>query len=114
MKFFNTALGISMLSDGEFTIETLLDEEAAKYLTGEIENVANPMHANSLQAINQKLGVDVLDAKGGRVFLGTGDECLIAQVTGIPRETREYSDEEIAKAEFVFRLIKAKNQGGAN
>lgn len=108
MKFFNTTLGISMLPDGEFTVITLTDGEATKYLAGDIENVANPTHANSLQAISQKLGVNVLVAKGGRVFLGAGDECLIAQVTGIPRETREYSDEEITKAEFVFRLIKVK------
>ena len=104
-RYFNTTLGISMLPDGDLSVETVTEEAAAQYLLGEIENVANPQHSNSLQAITQKLGVDVRNAKGGRVFLASGDSCLVAEIGGIPRETREFSDEEIAAAKFTFRLV---------
>lgn len=105
-KFFNTTLGLSMLADGKVSITTINQEQAVAWLNGGYENVANPSHGNSLQAITQKLGVDVRDAKGGRVSLATGDECLVAQISGIPRETREFTDEEIAAARFDFRLVR--------
>lgn len=105
-RHFNTTLGLSMLPDGNISVETVTDEVAIQYLISEgVENVANPQHSNSLQAITQKLGVDVRNAKGGRVFLASGDSCLVAEIGGIPRETREFSDEEIAAAKFIFRLV---------
>jgi hypothetical protein len=108
MKYFNTTLGISMLPDGEFSVSSLSNEEATEYLRGEVENIANPQHANSLQALTQKVGVDVLDTKGGRISLQSGDECLVAEISGIPRETREFTDAEIAAATFRFRLVVVK------
>jgi hypothetical protein len=107
-RYFNTTLGLSMLPDGDFAVETLSESRAAEFLNGGVENVANPQHANSLQAITQKLGVDVRESKGGRVFLKSGDECLVAEIGNIPRETREFSDEEISAATFKFRLVVVK------
>ncbi|MFH1145466.1 MAG: hypothetical protein V1707_00675 [bacterium] len=106
MKYFNTTLGLSMLPDGKFYVVTV-DADAAKcfFSSNDIQNIANPTHANSLQAIIQKLGVDVRDAKGGRIRLSSGDQCLIAEISGIPRETREFSDTEIASAVFNFRIV---------
>ncbi len=94
-----------MLPDGKMEIRTLSENEASKWLSSGFENAANPMHSNSLQAISQKLNFDVRDAKGGRVSLESGDQCLVAQISGIPRETREFSDEEISSAVFIFRLV---------
>lgn len=105
MNFFNTTLGLSMLVDGNFSVKTISETEAANWLRKEHKNVANPNHSNSLQAITQKTGVDVREAEGGRVSLSHGDECLVAQITGIPRETREFSDDEIAAATFTFRVV---------
>lgn len=105
-RFFNTTLGISMLPDGVVTFDTLSDDEARDWLAKEFENVANPNHANSLDAISRKLGVDVRNAKGGRVRLDEGDSCLVAEITGIPRETREFTDAEIAAAKFIFRIVR--------
>lgn len=108
-NFFNTTLGLSMLPDGDVAIQTVSDEDAAEFLKGpDVLNVANPAHANSLQAITQKLGVDVRDAKGGRVSLVFGDRCLVVEISGIPRETREFSDEEVAAAVFKFRIVSMK------
>ena len=107
--FFNTTLGLSMLTDGDVSVRTVSDQEAVEFLgQPDISNVANPQHGNSLQAITQKLGVDVRDAKGGRVLLASGDRCLVAEISGIPRETREFSDEEIAAATFKFRIVTMK------
>jgi hypothetical protein len=107
-KYFNTTLGLSMLPDGIFSVQTISADKAADWLRQDgIINAANPSHANSLDAISRKIGVDVRGAKGGRVALVGGDECLVAQISGIPRETREFSDAEIAVARFEFRLVVA-------
>lgn len=106
MRFFNTTLGISMLADGTFSVLTLTKEQACEWLEEGYDNVANPQHSNSLQALTQILGRDVKDAKGGRISLSSGDQCLVAQISGIPRETREFTDEEIGAARFDFRLVK--------
>lgn len=109
MFFFNTTLGLSMLADGSFEVETISTQEAVAFLTeNAVENAANPDHSNSLQALTQITGVDVTAAQGGRISLETGDICLVAQISGIPRETREFTDEEIAAARFTFRLVKVK------
>ena len=107
-RYFNTTLGLSMLPDGVVEVTTVSEAAAAAFLQEGCENVANPDHSNSLQAITQKLGVDVREAKGGRVFLQSGDACLVAEIGGIPRETREFTDVEIGAARFKFRLVEVK------
>lgn len=107
MKYFNTTFGLSMALDGLLSVKTINEKNAADFLRQEgLANVANPTHGNSLQAISQKLGVDVRAAQGGRVTLQSGDEVLVAEIGGIPRETREFSDSEIAAATFRFRLVR--------
>jgi hypothetical protein len=103
--FFNTTFAPSMVKDGNVNFRTMTVSEAAQLLSSEFENVANPMHSNTLQAVTQLLNADVTQAKGGRVLLAQGDQVLVAQVSNIPRETREFSDEEIAAAKFDFRLV---------
>lgn len=111
-KFFNTTLGLSMLPDGTVETKTLTPEQAAEFLKTEgLVNAANPSHANTLQALTQKLGVELrlpADAKAPRIYLESGDQCLVAEVSGIPRETREFGDAEIAAATFKFRLVTVK------
>jgi len=108
MRFFNTTLGLSMLPDGDMSVTTITNEKAAEFLREGCQNVANPNHSNSLQAITQAIGVDVRNAQGGRVKLNQGDICLVAEISGIPRETREFTDEEIKAAKFNFRLVEVK------
>lgn len=48
-----------MLPDGDVFVRTVSDNKAAEFLRQpDVLNVANPAHANSLQAITQKLGTD--------------------------------------------------------
>ncbi|MBI2595425.1 hypothetical protein HYW46_01675 [Candidatus Daviesbacteria bacterium] len=110
MRFFNTAFSLSMvvppfsLKGGELTAE-----QVGQWLReGDVQNVANPSHANTLAAVSQRLGVDVRNAAGGRVVLNPGDQVLVAQVTfppSVPRETTEYSDEQLALGKFSFVLV---------
>ncbi len=97
-----------MLPDGGAEIKTLTDDEAKAWLVADFTNAANPAHGNTLQALTQKLGVDLTLAEGTkapRVYLEHGDQCLVAEVSKIPRETREFTDEEIGVATFRFRLV---------
>jgi len=111
-KYFNTTLGSSMLPDGMIEIVTIAEDVAANYLLDpEVVNAANPSHANTLDAMSRRLGVDVRSAKGGRVSLEAGDSCLIVEIGNIPRETREFTDEEVAKATLMFRLVAVYGQG---
>ena len=109
-KYFNTAFSLSMVVPPfSMSGSELTPAEAAEWLNQEIQNVANPNHANSLDAVSKKLGADVRDAKGGRVVLNSGDECLVAQVffpPSVPRETQEYTDEQVALGKFSFVLVK--------
>lgn len=115
-RYFNTTLGLSMLPDGRFFVEALTWGEARAWLCGAFENVVNPSHTNSLDAICRHLNVDgrlaekICNAKGGRVILQRGDECLVAQIENVPRETREFTDEEVKNASFAFRLVRVPHQ----
>ncbi|MDP3778535.1 MAG: hypothetical protein Q8R30_00625 [bacterium] len=111
-RYFNTTLGLSMLPDGQFSVRTVEAKRARMYLSHAIdanmfENIANPNHGNMLDAVSGLLDIDVRQAKGGRVRLALGDQCLVVEVGNLPpqRETREYSDEEIAAAKFSFRIV---------
>lgn len=105
MLYFNTAFAASMVPDGIVEFRTVSVEEASEMLQGEFANVANPTHAPTLSALSRKLGVNLTQAQGGRVLLSEDDACLVAQISGLPRETREFTDEEVAAATFSFRLV---------
>ena len=108
MDYFNTTLGLSMLPNGQVAIRTVSSEEAAEFILAGVDNVANPSHANTLDAVSRHLGVDVRSAKGGRIRLEAGDRCLVAEISGVPRETREFTDKEIGSAIFTFRLVEVE------
>ncbi len=107
-NYFNTTLGLSMLPDGDVSVKTLSEAKTKEFLSREVENIANPNHANTLDAVSRRLGIDVRGAKGGRVTLASTDFCLVAEIGNVPRETREFTDEEIDKAIFKFRLVEVK------
>lgn len=114
-RYVNTALGSSMLPDALVRVTTLDLAAARSWLAAApVHNVCNPSHGNTLDAFSRVLAVDVRDGFGGRVALQAGDACLVLEVTGLPRETREFSDAEIAAARFGFRLVEVlqAEQGG--
>jgi len=111
MLYFNTAFAASMVPDGDVQFFTF-DVKGIRFLIegamerGEFANVANPTHANTLRALSSVLGIDLNKARGGRVFLKEEDVCIVAQISGLPRETREFTDEEVAAATFTFRVVR--------
>jgi hypothetical protein len=107
-KFFNTTFEtfeLSMSPDGVYSVRTVDEAMAVGFLSAEVTNMANPTHKNTLDAISRRLGVDVRAAKGGRVCLAHGDQVLVVEIGNIPCETREFTDEELAKATFLFRIV---------
>lgn len=109
-RFFNTAFSLSMVTyPCTMQVVELSKTEATVWLgQSGVKNVANPGHANTLAAVSQRLGVDVRSSAGGRVSLASGDQCLVAQVSfppSVPRETTEYTDEQLALGKFSFLLV---------
>ncbi len=111
MRHVNTALAIGMLSDGNLSLKTISTDQAVEWLNqGEFENSSNPSHNNTLVALSKILDMDMVsNATGARFIMNAGDECLVMALTpppGFGRETREFTDDEIAQCKFSFRLVK--------
>ncbi len=114
-KFFNTALASNMLPNAAFEVSDLTDEQVVAWMNAGFENRANPSHGNTLRALNLRFpGLDFAQAKGGKIQLEIGDECLVAEIEGLPRETREFTDEEVAKATFKMRLYRVVSKPDAD
>jgi hypothetical protein len=112
--YLNTTQAPSMIPDGMTQFNTITPQQAAELLLEGFFNVSNPTHANTLIAVSQLLSspdqdlfADIRNAQGGHVTLAQGDQLIAVQVGNLPRETREFSDEEISNATFTFRLITA-------
>ena len=110
--YLNNALASSMIPDriGLRPAFTLSPEGAVALLTQEagFTHAGNPSHAPTWQAVAVRLGLPAAaGAKGGRVILKPGDYLLVAEVSGLPRETREFTAEEIGSAKINFRVFLA-------
>ncbi len=109
-KYFNTAFSLSMVTPPvRLDVQPMTEEIAAAELaTEDVANVANPGHANTLAALSQRTGVNLRDAKGGRITLKPGDVVIVGQVrfpSSVPRETTEYTDEQLALGTFSFMKV---------
>jgi len=107
-RYFNTAFAESMVPDGDVRFATLSSKEASAWLQeAAFENVANPDHANTLDALSRKTAVELREGTGARVTLGKGDQVLVGgiRIPDLGRVTREYTDVEVASAIFRFRLV---------
>ncbi len=104
--FFGFALADSMF-DGLCIIERRplsVDEAKALVLQG-VESCMNPSHRATIDAMRARFGIDVLIPEAPpRVAVRVGDAVVVMGVRGLPRLTdrHEYSEEEIAKATFLF------------
>lgn len=106
--FFNTTFALSMVTDGLVDIKTVDIHYAKNFLRLPHKNIANPTHANSLNAISKKIYFDVRQGTGERVTMTSGDVCLVAEIElpkDAPRKTEQYSDEVIAASKFNFRVV---------
>lgn len=85
------------VSPGEFqrVLETAAD----------LRSAVNPSHGNTVAAVRRKLGITLpVPERAEKIQLQPGDTLLVVTVHGLPRETREFSDEEIDRAEFSLAL----------
>jgi len=112
MKYINTALALAMLQDGNVKISTLSEKQAKIWLEENFENATNacnPHHANTLNGLTRQLGVNVQSgATGERFTMDKGDECLVFGLVppkNYGRETREFTDDELAECRITFRLV---------
>ena len=96
-----------MLPDGALSIRGVSCEEAAAWLNkAPFHNAANPNHGNTLAMLSALTGVELRQsAQGGKVALMTGDSCLVSEVLGLPRVTREFTDTEVAAATVRLRVV---------
>ena len=81
-----------------------VEDVRAKVAAG-VESACNPSHGATINAMRARYALEVaIPATPPRVSLGTGDSVIVMGVRGLPRLTdrHEYTDEEVAKATFVF------------
>ncbi|GIW59311.1 MAG: hypothetical protein KatS3mg087_0377 [Patescibacteria group bacterium] len=103
--FIGLAIADSMFPAECAVSRRQLTVEEVRDLAQQAVSCCNPTHANSLVALRTKHGVEVaVPEKAPRVSLGIGDSVIVMSVRGLPRETREFTDEEISSATFAFGL----------
>lgn len=65
----------------------------------------NPSHTTTIAALKQRHALELPELTAApKVVLKPGDRAFIISVTGLPRETREYTEAEIAATTFEFGL----------
>jgi len=104
-----TYVGLA-IADGMFAKNCRINRcelkvEEVRGLAAQAESICNPTHATSLTALKARYGIEIaVPAQAPKVALGVGDSVIVMSVRGLPRETREFTPEEIAKATFEFGI----------
>ncbi len=103
--FIGLAIADSMFPENGFFYRHPLTVEEVQKLAKNAVSCCNPSHANSLVALEKKHGIHV-DApeKAPKVSLQRGDSIIVLSIRGLPRETREFTDAEVADATFAFGI----------
>ena len=104
--YFGFALADSMFR-GSCTIDrrSISVEEVKERIAQGVESCCNPSHKATIDAMTARYGIEVsIPEAPPRVSLGSGDSVVVMGVRGLPRLTdrHEYTEEEIAKASFLF------------
>jgi hypothetical protein len=100
MVYIGLAFSAQMLSgSGRFAFEQVpIDKINADGLV----SCVNPSHKVSLDALKTRYGISIpVSEKATKVSLvNAGDAIIVLQISGLPRETREFTAEEVAQANF--------------
>lgn len=106
MTYIGLAFSAQMLgglSEADIHYKKVDADYVKSVMTGTYTSCCNPFHKASLSALKKRHGIDVpVDEKPPKVSLQKGDTLIVMQITGLPRETREFTDEEVAQATFGF------------
>ena len=74
--------------------------------TSKYESCVNPSHKASLDALKIRYGIEIpIPEKAPKIMLESGDTMIVLQINGLPRETREFTAEEVAKATFSAIML---------
>lgn len=109
--YFGFAFSGQMLGEGYHTAAVRWQRVplpvAREILAAGVVSCANPTHRATVEEASRRLGVAVPVCEGPapKVRLLEGDRLLVLQVGGLlPRETREFTAEELGAAELSFQL----------
>jgi hypothetical protein len=104
--YFGFALADSMFNGDCIISRRSISVEEVKERVGQgVESCCNPSHKATIDAMSSRFGIEVaIPEAPPRVSLGSGDSVIVMGVRGLPRLTdrHEYTEEEIAKASFLF------------
>ena len=113
-RYINNAIADSMF-DATETAQMIIkmsitEAQAKEWLSRwDVWHGGNPSHKNTWDAAAKRLGDSRLaNPKGGKLNMIHGDELLVVSLAGLPRETREFTDEEVSKATMSFSLYVVK------
>lgn len=89
-------------------------EDAIAIIKSGVEAGYNPAHISTMKAMKQRYGIEVPPPPSApKIVLAPGDRVLTLEIQGLPRETREFTDTEVAKATFRFVLYEVAPVGAA-
>ncbi len=105
--YFGFAIADSMFApEARVERQSLTPEQVAEVLAAGYSSCCNPQHRATLDAAKVRFGLDItVPEKAPQVALHPGDRVVVMSVRGLPRleENRhEYTEEEVARATFVF------------
>ncbi|TXH44875.1 MAG: DUF1874 domain-containing protein [Desulfurellales bacterium] len=81
-------------------------EVEAQAEAGQLVSCCNGAHVATVAAMRERFGIDVpIHERAPSVTLERGDQIIVMGVTGLPRESREYTAAEINAAKFVFSIF---------
>lgn len=106
--FFGFAVGDSMFTGPCTIIRRPLTVDEVKNLVAQgVESCCNPSHRATIAGMRSRFGIDVpIPDIPPRIVLNHGDSIVVMGTRGLPRmvDRHEYSEEEIAKADFSFSM----------
>ncbi len=83
----------------------LTPEQAIEIIKEGVVAGYNPNHVATMVAMKQRYGIEVPPPPmAPKIKLQVGDRVLTMEIENLPRETREYTQEEVAKATYRFAL----------
>ncbi|GIW78273.1 MAG: hypothetical protein KatS3mg105_0080 [Gemmatales bacterium] len=108
------AISDSMFPAGTFRKKAITANDVKSIIDNEeVVSCVNPSHRSTIDALKQRYGLEIpVPEKPAKITLRKNDNLIVCTVLGLPRETREFSQEEIERASFTFSLWTIQTGGG--
>ncbi|MBD3232150.1 MAG: hypothetical protein GF315_00335 [candidate division Zixibacteria bacterium] len=106
--YFSFSISDNMFEgDCEIKRRELTPDQARKLITPAVESIINPWHESTIEVMRHRYGIELpVPGFPPEVRLKSGDRVIVMGVRNLPRlfQRHQYTDEEIANAEFSFSL----------